>query len=391
MERDGALEIMTTGPLGLPAIRVPVTTVAKAPAAWPYTDDGSSDGPASATPPPDDAHRDPVLRVGEPGAGCHAGVGAARRRLTRSTGPGRSGRASRNHELSCFTWLDKRVRLCNRTAATVFIASTPDGREAAQRSSTARPDPRVQDFWRRSLMIGQRFMRGSARIAASAMAIGLLAATVPLGASAQSTPEPAADCARSDAENAMQMWERSGGNKGMVDILVCAWNEANPDRPINLSYIVHTEMVAKIAQGDRDRRRARPDGHGPHLRARSSRTPASWSTSPTSSRTSPRAGRPRAPATCTVATYNDRLYGVPLYADVSALFYNKDLFKKAGLDPDKPPTSLAELGEYADQDHGARRRHQGLLPARQLRGLQHLHGRPADVGLRRHHRGRHVR
>ena len=47
----------------------------------------------------------------------------------------------------------------------------------------------------------------------------------------------------------MQMWERSGGNKGMVDILVCAWNEANPDRPINLSYIVHTEMVAKIAQG----------------------------------------------------------------------------------------------------------------------------------------------
>ena len=51
----------------------------------------------------------------------------------------------------------------------------------------------------------------------------------------------------------------------------------------------------------------------------------------------------------TVATFNDRLYGVPLYADVSALFYNKDLFKKAGLDPNKPPTSLAELREYADK------------------------------------------
>ena len=47
----------------------------------------------------------------------------------------------------------------------------------------------------------------------------------------------------------MQMWERSGGNKGMVDILVCAWNAANPAKPINLSYIVHTDMVAKIAQG----------------------------------------------------------------------------------------------------------------------------------------------
>ena len=45
----------------------------------------------------------------------------------------------------------------------------------------------------------------------------------------------------------------------------------------------------------------------------------------------------------TVATFKDRLYGVPLYADVSALFYNKDLFTKAGLDPTKPPTSLAEV------------------------------------------------
>ena len=35
----------------------------------------------------------------------------------------------------------------------------------------------------------------------------------------------------------------------------------------------------------------------------------------------------------TVATFEERLYGVPLYADVSALFYNKDLFTRAGLDP----------------------------------------------------------
>jgi multiple sugar transport system substrate-binding protein len=51
----------------------------------------------------------------------------------------------------------------------------------------------------------------------------------------------------------------------------------------------------------------------------------------------------------TVASFENRLYGVPLYADVSALFYNKDLFKRAGLDPDKPPTSLAEMRAYADK------------------------------------------
>jgi ABC-type glycerol-3-phosphate transport system substrate-binding protein len=51
----------------------------------------------------------------------------------------------------------------------------------------------------------------------------------------------------------------------------------------------------------------------------------------------------------TVARYDKRLYGVPLYADVSALFYNKDLFERAGLDPNKPPKSLAELRQYADK------------------------------------------
>ncbi len=70
---------------------------------------------------------------------------------------------------------------------------------------------------------------------------------------------------------------------------------------------------------------------------------------------------------------NGRIYGVPLYADVSALFYNKDLFRKAGLDPEKPPTSLRRDPRICRQDHGARRRREGLFPARRLRRLQHLH------------------
>src|SRR6516162_5722756 len=44
------------------------------------------------------------------------------------------------------------------------------------------------------------------------------------------------------------MWERSGGNKDMVDKLVEMWNAKNPDRHINLTYIPHAEMVAKLAQ-----------------------------------------------------------------------------------------------------------------------------------------------
>jgi multiple sugar transport system substrate-binding protein len=176
------------------------------------------------------------------------------------------------------------------------------------------------------------------------------AASAPAASGSQAaapTPEPAKDCAQSTADNRMEMWERSGGNKGMVDQLVCDWNAANADKPINLSYIPHAEMVGKIAQGI-------ATGDVPDLMGMDliyapqfenagqlvdlTDKISSWSELDTAS-----------PGHMTVATFNDRLYGVPLYADVSALFYNKDLFTKAGLDPNKPPTSLAELRTYADK------------------------------------------
>jgi multiple sugar transport system substrate-binding protein len=84
---------------------------------------------------------------------------------------------------------------------------------------------------------------------AAAVAFSLFAAAVlPVGVAAQPAPEVAAACAQSNAAGVMQAWERSGGNKQMVDLLVCAWNTANPTRPINLTYITHDQMVPKIAQ-----------------------------------------------------------------------------------------------------------------------------------------------
>jgi multiple sugar transport system substrate-binding protein len=44
-----------------------------------------------------------------------------------------------------------------------------------------------------------------------------------------------------------------------------------------------------------------------------------------------------------VASYQGKIYAVPHKLDSSVLFYNKDLFKKAGLDPEKPPANFAEI------------------------------------------------
>jgi multiple sugar transport system substrate-binding protein len=46
-------------------------------------------------------------------------------------------------------------------------------------------------------------------------------------------------------------------------------------------------------------------------------------------------------------TYEDKKYVVPHTLDLSVLFYNKDLYRRAELDPEKPPTTLAEWDKHA--------------------------------------------
>jgi multiple sugar transport system substrate-binding protein len=171
----------------------------------------------------------------------------------------------------------------------------------------------------------------------------LAAALVILGASANGV-FAAGGQEKAIAGN-MLMWERSGGNKGIVDALVARWNGQNPALKIELTYIPHSEMVPKLAQaiasGDV------PDLMGLDLIYGPQFEKAGQLVDITDKIASFPALKTASPGHVKVSTYQGRLYGVPLYADVSVLFWNKDLFRRAGLDPEKPPTSLAEISEYA--------------------------------------------
>lgn len=46
---------------------------------------------------------------------------------------------------------------------------------------------------------------------------------------------------------------------------------------------------------------------------------------------------------------NGKLYGIATFADARMFLYNKDLFEKAGLDPNKTPSSWEELKEYHEK------------------------------------------
>ena len=49
------------------------------------------------------------------------------------------------------------------------------------------------------------------------------------------------------------------------------------------------------------------------------------------------------PSHVRLATYQGKVYGLPFSAEGSFMLYNKDLFTKAGLDPNKPPTTWAQV------------------------------------------------
>jgi multiple sugar transport system substrate-binding protein len=143
----------------------------------------------------------------------------------------------------------------------------------------------------------------------------------------------------------MEMWERTGGNAAMVDALVAAWNEAYPDCEITVTYIEHAEMVPQLARGI-------ASGDVPDLMGLDLIYGPQFTSAGQLEDITDLIGDD--PAVANVpeghranATYEDRLFGVPLYADASMILYNKTLFEEAGLDPEVPPTNLQEIHDMA--------------------------------------------
>lgn len=48
-----------------------------------------------------------------------------------------------------------------------------------------------------------------------------------------------------------------------------------------------------------------------------------------------------------LATYKGRIYALPFTAEASVLFYNVTLFRRAGLDPKRPPRTWEDVEDYA--------------------------------------------
>ena len=83
-------------------------------------------------------------------------------------------------------------------------------------------------------------------------------------------------------------------------------------------------------------------------------------------------------------TYEGKKYVLPFVLDLSVIFYNKELYKEAGLDPgqgpDHPGRVQGARASHPEAEQEGRVRH---LLRRQLRWLRRLHLVPDDLGQRR--------
>ena len=94
-------------------------------------------------------------------------------------------------------------------------------------------------------------------------------------------------------------------------------------------------------------------------------------------------GQDRARRTSTSSTWDNKQYGLPFIVDLSVWMYNKALYRQAGLDPEKPPTTLAGVRGPGPCRRQARRRHPRHVLRRQLRRLRRVHLVADRLGRRR--------
>jgi multiple sugar transport system substrate-binding protein len=141
----------------------------------------------------------------------------------------------------------------------------------------------------------------------------------------------------------MTMWVRASGTDAAAH-LVNLWNATHGDK-IELTTIPDNQMVTKLATGVQAGEV--PDLVSFDLIYMPDFMKAGFLTDLTADLKANPNYASVAQAYKDIATYEGKIYGAGFTPDVSILIWNKDLFKKAGLDPDKPPRTINEIHEDA--------------------------------------------
>lgn len=143
----------------------------------------------------------------------------------------------------------------------------------------------------------------------------------------------------------LQMWVRSGIGASFTK-LVEAYNASHPDK-VQMTEVPFSELVQKYAT-------AIAGGQAPDaLSLDLIYNPAFAAAGQLEDLTDWAKALPYfsalSPSHVKLGTFEDKIYGMPLLVETSVFAWNKDLYKKAGLDPDKAPTTWEEITANAEK------------------------------------------
>lgn len=190
-------------------------------------------------------------------------------------------------------------------------------------------------------MSAARDRRRSARRLLIAMGVAVLTFVVAAcGAGVLRAPDTSGADFGKNAKGTVQLWVRAA-TQVLSAPIVANFNKTHPGLKVELTAIPDTQYITKLSTAIRGR--SVPDVvdvddiNSTLLAYHEALTDL----------TSLAKGLPYfdqlSPGHMNLATYQNKIYAVPYAADVSALYYNKELFRKAGLDPAKPPSTLADV------------------------------------------------
>ena len=141
----------------------------------------------------------------------------------------------------------------------------------------------------------------------------------------------------------LSLWVRGSATNAATN-LVNLWNASHPDK-IELTTITDNQMVTKLATAVQAK--DVPDLVSFDLIYMPDFMKAGFLTDLTAALKANPNYASVAKAYIDIATYDGKIYGAGFTPDVSILVWNKDLFKKAGLDPEKGPATIGEIHDDA--------------------------------------------
>ncbi|MCL4425671.1 MAG: ABC transporter substrate-binding protein [Firmicutes bacterium] len=163
---------------------------------------------------------------------------------------------------------------------------------------------------------------------------------------AQPTPQPKQE-AKAVTPVEIEFWNYWDGNNGkVISALVEQFNQSHPNIKVKNVFLPWGELLSKLQASIAGKNPPAVAAGDLAWMAKLNRSGALIDLTDAAKKANLDLGD-FYPALLEYDRYQGKLQGLPISTNNLALFYNKDLFKKAGLDPEKPPKTWDELRAYA--------------------------------------------